>query len=189
MVASRDRLCLGSVTARTAPGVTVCGDMLCGGSAWPAGFVHAARAKSSGPPALPGLQLPRNCRPGSATAVRGAHSRPSRPRRATAECGLRVCAWEAATDHAVAACGDTSCAEARGMWHRRITGSCVRRGGGVSVRSRRVAMRRASTRVACGTGVSRVAVWGAVGVGACGRGEWRYGVRRCVWHVAPSYHG
>jgi len=51
-------------SARTnGPGARVCGSALCGGSAWPAGFAHAARGKSAGPPALHGLQLRGNCSP------------------------------------------------------------------------------------------------------------------------------
>ena len=50
--------------ARTnGPVARVCGSALCGGSAWPAGFAHAARGKSAGPPAPHGLQLRGNCSP------------------------------------------------------------------------------------------------------------------------------
>ena len=91
--------------------------------------------------------------------MRGAHSRPSRPRRATA------------------ACGDTACAEACGMWHGVVSGGCVGRGGGEPWRNRgvwppgvrvggrdgsygrgRAAIRHAPRRAACDTVVSRVEV-------------------------------
>ncbi len=45
------------------PAARVCGSAFCGGSAWPAGFAHAARGKSAEPPALHGLQLRGNCSP------------------------------------------------------------------------------------------------------------------------------
>ena len=164
-----------------------------------------ACGKSAGPPALPVLQLPRNCSAGSATAVRVAHSRPSRRLwcdRSVWPPGVRMACRDAivrsrreAIRHAPirAACGavvsrvavrgavgrcacsrdvwPASCTDTCGMWHRRIAGSCAGRGGGrEGVRSRRVAMRHAPMRGACGVVVSRGAVWGAMGgVRACDR--------------------
>ena len=84
---------------------------------------------------------------------------------------LRGARWRGV--HAVEASDDTACIESRGLWHCRIAGSCVGRGGEVRVRSRRVVLRHAPTQPACGAGVSRVAVRGVVGrcehaVAACG---------------------
>ena len=60
--------------------------------------------------------------------ARGAHSRPSRRERATAECGLRVCGCGMpGRDCAVEAYGDTACTDTCGVGHRRIAGSYVGR--------------------------------------------------------------
>ncbi len=109
---------------------TVCGITLCGGSAWPAGFAHAARAANP-------RATSASCTAGSATAVRVAHSRPSR----------RL--W---CDRSVRRSG---CAH-----------GLPRRDSAVEARG----LRHAPIRAACGTVVSRVAVWGAVEGRACGRG-------------------
>jgi len=56
------------------------------------------------------------------------------PRRAA--CGavvarVAVCGAGGVCDRAVAACGDASCTDARGVWRRRGAGSCVWRSGDV----------------------------------------------------------
>ena len=65
-------------------------------------------------------------------------------------------------------------------------------GGGrrESMRSRRVTARRVPMRMACAAVVSQVAARGAGGgVRTRGRDAWQHVMRRCVWHVAPSYRG
>jgi len=105
------------------PEATVRDIMLRGGSAWPAGFAHAERAKSAGPPAPHELELRGNSSPWGATAVRTAHSRPSRPlwcdRRARPP-GVRVACRDGVMQSKRVSV--RSCTEACGLWRRRIAG-------------------------------------------------------------------
>ena len=256
--------------------------MLCGGSAWPAGFAHAQRAKSAGPPAHPPARLLLQTWPEEApllcaerTAGRAAPV--AQPQRVPSGCarGLsrggacsrgvwrvgpcmqpqrvvlrralsrvwpvarRRLRWDmqgavgpcvrsrrVAIGHAPirAACvtvvrrvavRDAVCAEACGLWHRRIADSCAGRGGGgPCVQSQCVASRAvhataasgatacAESCVACGAAPSQVGYAGRGGavraVEACGAtacaescGLWhRRGAGSCVGRGEERYaHG
>ncbi len=124
------------------PVVTVRGDMLCGGSAWPCGFAHAVRGKSAGHQRLMDLSC-------AATQVQEAPLLCAMRKAGRAAPVVRSQSVSSgcvrgmpSRDRAVEACGDASCTEARGVWRRRGAGSCARRGRGCAiVRSQRMAVR------------------------------------------------
>ena len=159
MAVSRGRLCLSQVTTRTA--------------LWP-----QPGERTNGPVAtVCGDML------SGATAMRAAHGRPSRPRGAIAECVLRVCAWRVAMVWCSRDVWPASCTETRGMWHRRIVGSCAGRGGEACDRAvAACGLRHAPMRMACGAVVSWAAVWGAVEV--CDRAVDTCGLRHAPQRMA-----
>ena len=102
---------------------------------------------------------------------------------AIAECVLRVCAWRVAMAWCSRDVWPASCTETRGMWHRRIVGSCAGRGGEACDRAvAACGLRHAPMRMACGAVVSWAAVWGAVEV--CDRAVDTCGLRHAPQRMA-----